>query len=58
MAPITRLLCCACAQVAACVAGMFDLKEFPQFKHHLRDFLVQVRAWCGLPFKLVVMWWS
>ena len=30
------------AQVTACVAGMFDLKEFGAFKHHLRDFLVQV----------------
>eukprot|EP00983_Pelagomonas_calceolata_P077383 1153835-Pelagomonas_calceolata.AAC.5 len=28
--------------VAACVAGMFDLKDFTAFKHHLRDFLVQM----------------
>jgi hypothetical protein len=26
----------------ACVAGMFEYKDFGAFKQHLRDFLVQV----------------
>lgn len=30
-------------QVVACVAGMFDHKDFAAFKHHLRDFLVQTK---------------
>lgn len=30
-------------QVNACVAGMFDHKEFQAFKQHLRDFLVQTK---------------
>lgn len=27
----------------ACVAGMFELKDFAAFKQHLRDFLVQTK---------------
>jgi hypothetical protein len=27
----------------ACVAGMFDYKDFAVFKQHLRDFLVQTK---------------
>ena len=27
----------------ACVAGMFEYRDFGAFKSHLRDFLVQVR---------------
>lgn len=30
--------------VQACVAGMFEYKDFGAFKQHLRDFLVQVRS--------------
>lgn len=30
-------------QVQACVAGMFDYKDFAVFKQHLRDFLVQTK---------------
>ncbi|GAX79005.1 hypothetical protein CEUSTIGMA_g6445.t1 [Chlamydomonas eustigma] len=30
-------------QVVACVSGMFEMKEFTAFKHHLRDFLVQTK---------------
>ncbi|KAL6757535.1 exportin [Haematococcus lacustris] len=30
-------------QVGACVAGMFSMRDFTAFKHHLRDFLVQTR---------------
>lgn len=34
-------------QVAACVAGMFEFKEFSAFKHHLRDFLVQTKQFAS-----------
>lgn len=34
-------------QVAACVAGMFELKDFAAFKHHLRDFLVQTKQFAS-----------
>lgn len=30
-------------QIEVCIAGMFDIKEFQKFKHHLRDFLVQTK---------------
>ena len=26
-----------------CITGMFDIREFQTFKHHLRDFLVQTK---------------
>ncbi|GMH35437.1 hypothetical protein BSKO_03305 [Bryopsis sp. KO-2023] len=35
------------AQVMACVAGMFDMREFPAFKSHLRDFLVQTKQFAS-----------
>uniref|UniRef100_A0A7S0WF70 Importin N-terminal domain-containing protein n=1 Tax=Chlamydomonas leiostraca TaxID=1034604 RepID=A0A7S0WF70_9CHLO len=35
------------AQVAACVAGMFELRDFTGFKHHLRDFLVQTKQFAS-----------
>lgn len=31
----------------ACVRGMFHHKEFPAFKQHLRDFLVQTKAFAS-----------
>lgn len=34
-------------QVAACVAGMFELKDFSVFKHHLRDFLIQTKQFAS-----------
>jgi exportin-1 len=34
-------------QVDASVAGMLDLRDFSAFKHHLRDFLVQSRAFAS-----------
>ncbi|KAG1655478.1 hypothetical protein FOA52_008673 [Chlamydomonas sp. UWO 241] len=34
-------------QVSACVAGMFELKDFGAFKHHLRDFLVQTKQFAS-----------
>jgi exportin-1 len=33
--------------VSACVAGMFELKDFGAFKHHLRDFLVQTKQFAS-----------
>jgi len=30
-------------QIQVCIAGMFDIREFQAFKHHLRDFLVQTK---------------
>lgn len=35
------------AQVAACVSGMFEYKDFSAFKHHLRDFLVQTKQFAS-----------
>mmetsp|Transcript_13460 Transcript_13460/g.38220 ORF Transcript_13460/g.38220 Transcript_13460/m.38220 type:complete len:176 (+) Transcript_13460:344-871(+) len=35
------------AQVHACVAGMFDLKDHSAFKNHLRDFLVQTKQFAS-----------
>lgn len=35
------------AQVQACVAGMFDLKDHSMFKNHLRDFLVQTKQFAS-----------
>lgn len=35
------------SQVQACVAGMFELKEFSAFKHHLRDFLSQSKTFAS-----------
>ena len=32
------------AAVQAAVTGMRELREYAAFKHHLRDFLVQVRG--------------
>mmetsp|Transcript_36522 Transcript_36522/g.81303 ORF Transcript_36522/g.81303 Transcript_36522/m.81303 type:complete len:1073 (+) Transcript_36522:318-3536(+) len=34
-------------QVTACVAGMFEIKDFSAFKHHLRDFLVQTKQFAS-----------
>ncbi|KAK9807779.1 hypothetical protein WJX72_008954 [[Myrmecia] bisecta] len=34
-------------QVQACVAGMFELKDFSAFKQHLRDFLVQTKTFAS-----------
>lgn len=34
-------------QVTACVSGMFEMKEFSSFKHHLRDFLVQAKQFAS-----------
>lgn len=34
-------------QVAACVAGMFEFKDFGSFKHHMRDFLVQTKQFAS-----------
>eukprot|EP00798_Chlamydomonas_sp_ICE-L_P000521 gene521-1934_t len=34
-------------QINACVAGMFDIKDFSAFKHHLRDFLVQTKQFAS-----------
>lgn len=31
----------------ATVAGMFELKDFSAFKHHLRDFLVQTKQFAS-----------
>lgn len=31
----------------ACVAGMFEMKEFSAFKHHLRDFLIQTKSFAS-----------
>jgi len=34
-------------QVAACINGMFELKEFSAFKQHLRDFLIQTKQFAS-----------
>jgi exportin-1 len=34
-------------QVEACVRGMFEYKDFATFKQHLRDFLVQTKAFAS-----------
>jgi len=34
-------------QVLACVTGMFELKDFPAFKQHLRDFLIQTKQFAS-----------
>jgi hypothetical protein len=35
-------------QIQAAVAGMMQIEDKRAFKHHMRDFLVQVRAWSVL----------
>ena len=35
------------SQVVACVSGMFELRDFAPFKHHLRDFLVQTKQFAS-----------
>lgn len=49
---VTELLCKSFPnmqkpQVEACVNGMFEYREFSQFKHHLRDFLVQTKQFAS-----------
>ena len=40
-----------CTTLQATVLGMMELKEFPTFKQHVRDFLVQASVGCKLrPF--------
>jgi exportin-1 len=34
-------------QVSACTSGMFELKDFSAFKHHLRDFLIQTKQFAS-----------
>lgn len=34
-------------RLQACVSGMFDMREFPAFKSHLRDFLVQTKQFAS-----------
>jgi len=36
--------CLSAVFLQACVRGMFEYKDFPTFKQHLRDFLVQTKA--------------
>lgn len=34
-------------QVQACVVGMLELRDFSNFKHHIRDFLVQTKQFAS-----------
>jgi hypothetical protein len=40
-------------QIQAAVAGMMAIEEKRAFKHHMRDFLVQVRGW---PLCVAMCW--
>ena len=44
-------------RLQATVLGMMELKEFPTFKQHVRDFLVQVGLYshCGCTFAALVV---